>query len=84
MIKEKWLEQTKFTNSPLGKAFEKHIKTIEDQGEKQVKALKEHGKQLVKSSNKKQSSAFSKQKEIFEELAKKRIAEIQNLSKEIV
>ena len=31
--------QAKFTYSPLGKAFEKQIKTIEDQGEKQVKAL---------------------------------------------
>ena len=28
------IEQTKFTYSPLGKAFEKQIKTIEDQGEK--------------------------------------------------
>ena len=26
------IEQAKFTYSPLGKAFEKHIKTIEDQG----------------------------------------------------
>ena len=34
------IEQTRFTYSPLGKAFEKQIKTIEDQGEKQVDALK--------------------------------------------
>ena len=34
------IEQAKFTYSPLGKAFEKQIKTIEDQGEKQVEALK--------------------------------------------
>ena len=33
------IEQAKFTYSPLGKAFKKQIKTIEDQGEKQVKAL---------------------------------------------
>ena len=26
------IEQAKFTHSPLGKAFEKQIKTIEDQG----------------------------------------------------
>ena len=32
------IEQTKFTYSPLGKAFEKHIKTIEDQG--QIKTIK--------------------------------------------
>ena len=34
------IEQTKFTYSPLGKAFDKQIKTIEDQGKKQVDALK--------------------------------------------
>ena len=28
------IEQAKFTYSPLGKAFEKQIKTIEDQGKK--------------------------------------------------
>ena len=32
-------EQAKFTYSPLGKAFEKQKKTIEDQGENQVDAL---------------------------------------------
>ena len=33
------IEQAKFTYSPLGKAFEKQIKTIEDQGKKQIDAL---------------------------------------------
>ena len=33
------IEQTKLTYSPLGKAFNKQIKTIEDQGKKQVDAL---------------------------------------------
>ena len=33
------IEQAKFTYSPLRKAFEKQIKTIEDQGEKQIEAL---------------------------------------------
>ena len=33
-------EQAMFTYSPLGKAFQKQIKTIEDQGIKQVTALK--------------------------------------------
>ena len=36
---QKMIEQAKFTYSPLGKAFEKQIKTIEDQGKKQVDAL---------------------------------------------
>ena len=33
------IEQARFTYSPLGKAFEKQIKTIQDQGKKQVEAL---------------------------------------------
>ena len=35
------IEQAKFTYSPLGKAFEKQIKTIEDQEKKQVEVLKD-------------------------------------------
>ena len=42
------IEQAKFTYSPLGKAFEKQIKTIEDQGKKQGYALT-----TLKTSNKK-------------------------------
>ena len=38
--KRQTIEQAKFLSSPLGKTFEKQIKTIEDQGEKQVKGLK--------------------------------------------
>ena len=33
-------KQAKFTDSPFGKIFEKQIKTIEEQGKKQVEALK--------------------------------------------
>ena len=33
------IEQSRFTCSPLGKAFVKQIKRIEDQGQKQVEAL---------------------------------------------
>ena len=33
------IEQSKFIYSPLGKAFDKQIKAIEDQGKKQVDAL---------------------------------------------
>ena len=36
---KKIIEQARFTYSCLGKAFEKQIKTIEDQGQKQVEAL---------------------------------------------
>ena len=34
------IEQAKFTYSPLGKAFEKQIKTIENQEQEQIEALK--------------------------------------------
>ena len=40
------IQQAKFNYSPLGKAFEKQTKTIEDQGKKQVKAIQDN-KQLV-------------------------------------
>ena len=64
------IEQTKFTYSPLGKAFDKQIKTIEDQGKKQVDALeklkiKEIKPIEVKSNN--QSSAAT----IFNDLINK-------------
>ena len=37
--KQQIIEQAKCSYSPLGKAFEKQIKVIKDQGEKQVEAL---------------------------------------------
>ena len=40
------IQQAKFNYSPLGKAFEKQTKTIEDQGKKQVDALKTSYKKL--------------------------------------
>ena len=50
------IEQTKFTYSPLGKAFDKQIRTIENQGKKQVDALerlkpKEHTKPIKDTPN---------------------------------
>ena len=41
-IKIQVIEQSKFTYSPLGKAFEKQIQTVEDQGKKQINVLEEH------------------------------------------
>ena len=66
------IDQAKFTYSPLGKAFEKQIKTIEDQGKKQVDALeslkpKEETKPTEDKSNNKSRSAI-----IFNELINKR------------
>ena len=36
------IEKAKFSYSPLGKAIEKQVKTIEDPGEKQIKAVQNH------------------------------------------
>ena len=84
--KQQIIEQAKFTYSPLGKAFEKQIKTIEDQGEKQIKAIQNQGQ--VKTIKKyayddKDSPWVSKQKEIFNELADKRLNEITELDKKV-
>ena len=46
------IEQAKFTYSPLGKAFEKQIKAIEDQGKKQIYAITNQNKRLETLNNK--------------------------------
>ena len=55
------IEQAKFTYSPLGNNFEKQIKTIEDQGQKQVKALGDLKPKAIKekSGNKNNQSIIS-------------------------
>ena len=47
------IEQVRLTYSPLGKAFEKQIETIQNQGKKQVDALN-----TLKSDNKKQLKIY--------------------------
>ena len=42
------IEQATFACSPLGKSFEKQIKAIENQGEKQKKRIKKYGKEAAK------------------------------------
>ena len=49
-------EQAKFTYSALGKAFEKQIETIEDQGEKQVEALRDLEPKAIESKSNNKSS----------------------------
>ena len=66
------IEQARFTYSPLGKAFEKQIKTIEDQGKKQVDALenlklKEETKPIKDLPNNQSTAAI-----IFNDLINKR------------
>ena len=78
------IEQAKFTYSPLGKAFEKQIETIEDQGEKQIKAIQDQGeiKTIKKYAHRdKDSPLISKQKEILNKLVDERLKEITKLHK---
>ena len=81
-------EQAKFIYSPLGKAFEKQTKTIDDQGKKQIKALEKHEKQLVESNelvkkdlNISRDLPFDKQRKIFNEPFEERSSEIKDLEK---
>ena len=78
------IEQAKFTYSPLGKAFEKETKTIEDQGKKQVKAMQD--KQIVninKDVDYKDKLLLSKEREIFKNIYNKRLDKIEELNNKI-
>ena len=73
------IEQPKFTYSLLEKAFEKQIKTIEDQSKKQIDALTVLEPKAIKIESNKHSIA----KEIYDELLEGRMDEILEMSKEI-
>ena len=57
------IQQAKFNYSPLGKAFEKQIKTIKDQGKKQVKAIQDN-KQLVNKDDYKDKLLLSRERNL--------------------
>ena len=75
------IEQAKFTYSPLGKAFEKQIKIIEDQRKKQVDAL--NTLKPIKDKKSNDNKKLLKYKEIFEELSNERMSEIQDMGNNI-
>ena len=80
------IKQARFIYSPLGKAFEKQIKTSEDQGEKQIKAIQGQGqvKTIKKYDYGDEDTPFiSKQKEIFNELVDERLQKITGLDKKV-
>ena len=66
------IEQSEFTYSSLGKAFEKQIKTIEDQEQKQVDVLKVLELKSINSESNKQSI----NKDIYDNLLEERMDEI--------
>ena len=79
------IEQAKFTYSPLGKAFEKQTKTIEDQGKK-IKAIQH--KRSIKSIEKfnydiNVSPLVLKEKEIYNNLTEESYEKINNLDKKV-
>ena len=70
----------------MGKAFEKQTKTVEDQGEREIKAIQNQGE--IKTIKKytydnEDTPLISKQKEIFNELVDKRLDKITELDEKV-
>ena len=76
--------QAKFTYSSLGKAFEKQIKTTEDQKQKQIKAIKDK-KQLANTSANgyKNELLVSKKREIYKNIYNKKLDKTEELTNKI-
>ena len=77
------IEKAKFTYSPFGKAFEKQTKTIEDHGEKQIKAFQSNKQQLISDDDYKNKLLISKEREIFNDIYNKRLDKIEELNNKI-
>ena len=80
------IEQSKFVNSPLGKAFEKQTKTIKDQGQKQADALKDlkgDKQKQIKAIKDKSNDKLLIQEKYFNKLLDERMDEIEKMSGEI-
>ena len=77
------IQQAKFNYSPLGKAIVKQIKTIKDQGEKQVKAIQDKQIVNINKDDYKDKLLLSKEREIFKDIYNKRLNEIEEMSNQI-
>ena len=77
------IQQAKFNYSPLGKAIEKQRKTIEDQGEKQVKAIQDKQIVNINKDDYKNRLLISKEREIFKDIYNKRLDKIEELNNKI-
>ena len=77
------IQQAKFNYSPLGKVFEKQRKTIEDQGEKQVKAIQDNQLVNIENYDYKNKVLFSKEREIFKDIYNKKLDEIEEMNNKI-
>ena len=67
----------------MGKAFERQTKSIEDQGEKQIKAIQDNKKQSINDNDYKNKLLISKEREIFKDIYNKRLDKIKELNNKI-
>ena len=78
-------EQAKITFYPLGKVFKKQIKTIENQGEKQIEAFKDINKniekQIHKANDYENELSISREREIPKDIYNKRLDKTDELTK---
>ena len=77
------IQQAKFNYFPLGKAIEKQIKTIEDQGKKQVKAIQDNKQIANINDDYKDKLLLSREREIFKDIYDKRLDKIEELNNKI-
>ena len=79
------IQQAKFKYSSLGKALEKQIKTIGDQGKKQVKAIQDNKKlvKINKDDDYKDKPLLSREREIFKDIYNKKLDKIEELDNKI-
>ena len=77
------IQQAKFNNSPLGKALAKQRKTIEDQGEKQAKAIQDKQIVNINKDDYKDKLLLSKEREIFKDIYNKKLDKIEELNNKI-
>ena len=80
---EQIIQQAKFAYSLLGKALEKQIKTIENQGKKQVKAIQDNKQIVNKDDDYKDKLLLSRERKIFKDIYNKRLDKIEELSNKI-
>ena len=78
------IQQAKFAYSPLGKALEKQIKTIKDQGKNQVKAIQDNEQLFnINKDDYKDKLLLSKEREIFKDIYNKRLDKIEEMNNQI-
>ena len=63
----------------MGKSFQKKIETIEDQEQKQIKAIEDNKKQYTNTSDYKNKLLISKERYIFKNIYDKRLNKTEEL-----